>query len=62
MGQIDIATARDLRQNEIFADMFNFFLYNGEEVIDPNSLQELDTREIEVPYGGTEGAEQKWPS
>ncbi len=32
MGQADTATARYLRRNEIFADMFNFFLYNGEEV------------------------------
>ncbi len=31
MGQVDIATAKYLRQNEIFADMFNFFLYNGED-------------------------------
>ncbi len=58
MGQADIATARYLRRNEIFADMFNFFMYNGEEVIDPESLQELDTREIEVPYGGTEDTGQ----
>ncbi len=29
MGQADIATARYLRRNEIFADMFNFFMYNG---------------------------------
>ncbi len=58
MGQADTATARYLRRNEIFADMFNFFLYNGKEVIEPDSLQELDTREIEVPYGGAEGAEQ----
>ncbi len=58
MGQADIATAKYLRRNEIFADMFNFFLYNGKEVIDPDSLQELDTREIEVPYGGEEDTRQ----
>ncbi len=58
MGQADIATVRYMRRNEIFADMFNFFLYNGKEVIDPDSLQELDTREIEMPYGGAESAEQ----
>ncbi len=58
MGQADTATARYLRRNEIFADMFNFFLYNGKEVIDPDSLRELDTRGIGAPYGGTEDTGQ----
>ncbi len=58
MGLQDTATAKYIRQNQIFADIFNYFLYNGEKVIRPDSLEELDTREIEVPYGGEQGAEQ----
>ncbi|MDO4337392.1 MAG: hypothetical protein Q4C91_04790 [Eubacteriales bacterium] len=47
-----------MRQNEIFADAFNYFVYGGEQVINPESLKELDTREIDVPYGGEKGAKQ----
>ncbi|EET60938.1 hypothetical protein BRYFOR_07004 [Marvinbryantia formatexigens DSM 14469] len=47
-----------MRQNEIFADAFNYFVYNGEPVIAPESLTELDTRAIDVPYGGANGAGQ----
>lgn len=45
-------------QSHIFADIFNYFIYSGEQVIDPDSLEELDTREVEVPYGGKDGAGQ----
>lgn len=47
-----------MRQNRIFADAFNYFVYGGEQVINPESLEELDTREIDVPYGGEKGAKQ----
>ena len=47
-----------MRQNETFADAFNYFVYGGEQVISPESLEELDTREIDVPYGGEKGAKQ----
>ncbi len=33
-------------------------MYNGRQVIDPDSLVEMDSREIEVPYGGKDGAGQ----
>lgn len=58
MGLKDTVTTKYMRQNVIFADIFNYFIYNGEQVIDPDSLEELDTREVEVPYGGKDGAEQ----
>ena len=46
----------------IFADMFNKFLYHGRQVIKPESLTEMDTTEIAVPYGeGKAGVpEQKY--
>lgn len=47
-----------MRQIEIFADAFNYFIYGGEQVISPECLEELDTREINVPYGGEKGAKQ----
>ncbi len=58
MGQKDTVTAKYMRQNEIFADAFNYFVYDGKPVIRPNSLEELDTKEIAVPYGGEKGAKQ----
>ena len=47
-----------MRQDEIFADAFNYFVYGGEQVINPETLEELDTREIDVPYGGEKGEKQ----
>lgn len=58
MGLKDTVTIKYMRQNKIFADLFNYFIYSGEQVIDPGSLEELDTREVDVPYGGKEGARQ----
>ncbi len=58
MGRKDTVTVEYMRRNEIFADAFNYFVYGGRQVIDPDSLVELDTREIGVPYGGADGAEQ----
>ena len=34
-----------------FADAFNYLLYDGEQVIKPDELKELDTTELAVPYG-----------
>lgn len=56
MGVKDTETANYVRRNDVFADAFNFYIYGGEQVIDPDSLVELDAREISVPYGGAEGA------
>lgn len=47
-----------MRQNTIFADVFNYFIHNGEQVICPECLQELDTRELDIPYGGEKGHKQ----
>ncbi len=58
MGKKDTVTVEYMRRNEIFADAFNYFVYGGRQVINPDSLVELDTREIGVPYGGADGAEQ----
>ena len=50
LGVKDTVTTKYMRRNEIFADAFNYFVYGGEQVINPESLEELDTREIDVPY------------
>jgi hypothetical protein len=58
LGVKDTVTTKYMRQNEIFADAFNYYIYGGEQVINPENLEELDTREIDVPYGGEKGVEQ----
>ncbi len=58
MGIKDAVTTKYMRQNVIFADAFNYFVYGGEQIINPECLEELDTREIEVPYGGKKGVKQ----
>lgn len=58
MGLKDTVTTKYMGQNQIFADAFNYYIYGGEQVIDPDSLEELDTREVDVPYGGEDGAKQ----
>lgn len=48
LGVKDTVTTKYMRQNEIFADAFNYFVYGGEQVINPESLEELDTCEVEI--------------
>jgi hypothetical protein len=54
MGVKDTATNKYIRQNHIFADAFNFFIYGGQQVIDPNTLVELDTKVLDIVYGDTD--------
>ena len=51
MGKADTATMAYMGQNDVFADAFNFFLYQGERVIRPEQLRELDPTELMMPYG-----------
>lgn len=51
MGAADTVTKAYMRENAIFADAFNYMIYGGRRVIDPNSLKELDTTEIALPFG-----------
>ncbi|MDE6052558.1 MAG: Rpn family recombination-promoting nuclease/putative transposase [Lachnospiraceae bacterium] len=51
MGRPDTITKEYMRRPDVFADVFNQFLYHGKQVILPERLIELDTTEIVVPYG-----------
>lgn len=51
MGKFDAESKKYLAINRIFADAFNFFIYDGEPVIKPESLRSVDTTEIAIPYG-----------
>lgn len=62
MGAADTVTKAYMRENSVFADAFNYIIYDGRKVIDPDNLQELDTTEIALPFGDdyTDGAVQKY--
>ena len=51
MGALDTEARKYLSRKEIFADAFNYLLFDGEEVIRPEELPEMDTAGIAVPYG-----------
>ena len=52
MGLIDSVTVKYLRNIKVFADAFNFFIYNGEQRVKADCLHELDTKELDLLYGG----------
>ena len=49
LGRKDTVTKDYMKQNTIFADAFNYYIYGGQQRILPGQLQELDTTEIVVP-------------
>lgn len=51
LGKIDAVTKEYIKDPVIFADVFNKYLYHGRQIIRPESLTEMDTTEIVVPYG-----------
>ena len=51
MGKIDIEAKNYFSDYRRFSDVFNFWIYNGKSVIDPHSLNPLDTTQIAIAYG-----------
>ena len=43
MGNIDKLTTKFMNHNDVFADAFNFFIYNGEKIIDASTLKPMDS-------------------
>ena len=48
MGRTDTITKSYMRDPEVFADAFNCFMYDGNQVIRPDALHELDTTGLTV--------------
>ena len=61
MNDTDSITKAYMKDAATFADAFNFLLYNGEPVIQPEQLQEMDTTMLALPFGedGTTVPQQK---
>lgn len=51
MGQKDTITKEYMKDADNFADAYNYFLYDGKKLIQPEQLQEMDTTVVEVPFG-----------
>lgn len=50
VGAADTITKAYIRENAVFADAFNYFIYKGSQVVRPEELQEVDTTEIVIPF------------
>ena len=50
MGKLDTAAKKYLGKQETFADVFNYLLFDGKQVIKPNELTELDSNQVAVLF------------
>ena len=57
----DTLTKAYMARPDVFADVFNFFIYNGRQVIKAEQLRDMDTTTIALPFGldGTQAPVQK---
>ncbi len=51
IGRKDTLTKEYMSRNDIFADVFNYILYAGNPVIDPEHLVDRNTTELILPMG-----------
>lgn len=51
MGKRNVITKQYIKENSRFADLCNFYLYDGKAVIKPDNLSELDVTELALPKG-----------
>ena len=51
MGRPDALTTEYMSDNAHFADIFNYYLYDGKPVIRPENLREKDRTTLALPYG-----------
>ena len=58
MGQIDLAAKDMLNDNHYFADTVNFFLHNGEKVIKPEQLDDMNINQF-VLFDEDDGEHRK---
>jgi len=49
MGFQNTQTKNYIRQNDHFADLCNYFLFDGQDVIRPEELEERDVTELALP-------------
>ena len=47
----DTVTKDYVKDADVFADIFNYYIYGGRQVILPERLSERDSAKIALPYG-----------
>ena len=50
LGKLDAVAKKYLGKQEAFADVFNYLLFDGKQVIKPNELSELDSNQVAVLF------------
>lgn len=50
MGKLDVQTREYVQDNQVFADICNYMLFQGEQVIQPDQLREKDPVELILPF------------
>ncbi len=51
MAKKDTVTKSYMEDRNMFADLVNFYVYNGEKVVKPENLHPLDTTAAALPHG-----------
>lgn len=51
MGFQNVQLKEYMRQNDYFADLCNYYLFDGREVVKPEDLEEKDVTELVLPQG-----------
>ena len=51
MGKPDTATREYINDANVFADVFNYYVFSGRKVIEPQNLEELDTSALLTVFG-----------
>ena len=49
MGKKDTITKDYMKDNAVFADVFNYLMYEGKNVIQPEQLRPFDTTAVVIP-------------
>ena len=50
MSLQDTVTKQYVSDPKVFADAFNYLIYDGEQVIRPEQLTDLDATQFAIPY------------
>ena len=54
MSKKDTISKDYMSDNDKFADAFNYYIYNGKQIIKPENLKERDITEFSFPHGNNE--------
>ena len=61
MGKADIECRKFMSDKAHFADVVNYYVFDGRQIVRPNALSPLDTAEVVAPYGnGARSPVQKY--